>query len=68
MINPLVMPELGSMEKGALMASPTASLRPPGLRSAVGTRIDRFSSILFPSAFALFNVCYWYYYLSKANG
>ena len=47
------------MEKGALMASPSGSLRPPGARSAVGTRIDRFSSILFPSAFALFNVCYW---------
>ncbi|CAD5220716.1 unnamed protein product [Bursaphelenchus okinawaensis] len=34
-------------------------------RSELGGVIDRFSSIAFPTAFALFNAVYWTYYLSS---
>ncbi|CAD5228521.1 unnamed protein product [Bursaphelenchus xylophilus] len=34
-------------------------------RSELGGIIDRFSSIAFPTAFALFNAVYWTYYLSS---
>ena len=32
-----------------------------------GVLIDRVSSILFPVAFFVFNVCYWGYYVYKSN-
>uniref|UniRef100_A0A183CDC5 Neur_chan_LBD domain-containing protein n=1 Tax=Globodera pallida TaxID=36090 RepID=A0A183CDC5_GLOPA len=33
--------------------------------SELGSAVDRFSSYAFPTAFALFNACYWTYYLSS---
>lgn len=36
-------------------------------RSVVGINIDRASSLLFPLAFAVFNICYWAYYVYKSE-
>lgn len=36
-------------------------------KSNAGVMIDRVSSLLFPAAFAVFNVCYWGYYVYKSN-
>ncbi|KAL3068489.1 hypothetical protein niasHT_030780 [Heterodera trifolii] len=33
--------------------------------SELGSAVDRFSSFAFPMAFAIFNACYWTYYLSS---
>ena len=33
----------------------------------IGVMIDRVSSLLFPVAFAVFNICYWGYYVYKSS-
>ncbi|KAH7723612.1 CBN-LGC-52 protein [Aphelenchoides avenae] len=58
----------GGHHRGSSMSVPPpipTKWRKATQRGDLGGIIDRISSVAFPTAFALFNACYWTYYLSS---
>ncbi|XP_016119239.1 gamma-aminobutyric acid receptor subunit alpha-4-like [Sinocyclocheilus grahami] len=56
---------LESIAQGSDDESETGSAVPPNMTLAGTSAIDKYSRVLFPLAFGIFNLIYWYIYLSK---